>query len=913
MATNFNWEEDELPKVQAQNQANVVTNFNWEEDEVQPAATVESKSPWQKFEDFAKPSKETIQERRDTAKGYAGEIGAGLVRASAGLEWLGAAAVETVYDAGRIIGREGYKAVTDTPEYEMDQWKQTDYLTSNIKKAEKELTDKLLPEDRDSAGRVMGRIAEYAAPTAGMTRLFINQGKKIAANPKLLANSGLKRKFQESMVAASKSPKAAQSFEQGISAVMATVGQTAEELGVSKGWQVPIELVTGILTGTVANRASSIGGWIEKNSPSSLRQLGKNKAAEYLQSIEKSDPEFMVKLQRGLDLQEKTGVKMNVAQLTDNPELRMAVKELELLEAGGSTRLQSALAGQVKKIKEIAPRDTPAQEAGMEALETERAITVSNLEQQATKAIDDVVDQVDKVAPLDKVTMGETGQTMLTSAREASDAKINMLYSQVGNPTLQIDEIVKSVKQAKSSPLKDDAYMREFDAEIKQLLEANILDKGKKRGMSELMTGKIKPPEMSLSGIRSIESRIKEKIRIANAAGESNKARLLGKVLNGIFNQYKKTTGLSSLETSNLRKAAEASKKQHDIFNQGENLLTSKVDVQGMDKVTSEGFVRVYIKANSDSSVARTEEAIDNFYNAYGNMPEAKAWMTNSFGSLLKESFPDIANANPKQVQSFIAKHSRFLKKAGIDDKFSNVRKAVEEARIADSAKKLDSSEFMSSALGKFLNSDDPVKMIANAVGTKSFNKIISSANNIKNKSRREYILRGIRESVWDGTLSKMSTAERISGEQMLSTGNLRKALDNPEYAKSLEQALGKEHTKNLSSMMDVIDRISLDVSQTAGLPTTHVDENLVEKLMTGLRAAAHGFVRPDLIAVQMGMRGMKAITVKESHKILKEALNNPDFAKELLKLNTTKEGKIALKTMFTPLASSAIEKTSDE
>ncbi len=934
-ASGVNWNMYEaqeqaapVPVTSASAEEKTVSGIDWGRHEAMSQAQtvqpqVEEKSLLDRAKEFALPSEDVIEERREGVKGIAGEVAGGLIRASAGVEWLIGAGVETVYDAGRIVGREAYKAVTDTPEHEMEQWEETDYITKNIKQAEKELLEKVTPEDRTAVGKVVGRVAEYAAPTAAMTRIFVNQGKKLSQNPKLLAESGIKRKFQDSMIAASKDPLAANKMEQGISAVMATTGQIAEEAGVSKGWQIPIELVTGIITGTVANNAKSILNWINKNTPSSLRQVGKEKAAEYLQKVAKEDPDFMVKLNRGLELQEQTGVKMDLAQLSDNPELRMAAQELELLQPGGSTKLNTVLAEQTKKIKKIAPRDIEAQESGFTALEAERASTVAKLEKTAQQTVDDVIDEIDRVAPLDKITAGETGQAMLDTARDAAETQVNKLYSRVGNPVLGTDEIAKAVSAAKKSPLKNDPYMHELDAEMKSVIEGTVLGKQGER-IIEAPVKKIRlrgegkaPKEITLEQSRLLESRLKERIRIANAGGERNKARVLNKILSGIFKQYETAKGVGAKEISKLREAAAASKRYHEIFNQGEVLLASKIDIQGMDKITSEGFVRNFIKVNSDSKLARTEEAVENFYNAYGNMPEAKNWMSNSFGALLKEQFPDIANANPRQIQNFISKHSKFLKKAGIENRFNTARKAISESQDASMALTMDAKEFKVSTIGKFLNSDDPVKFIGDAIGTKKIDRVLNDVSKIKNKTRREYIERGIKEMAWDSVLGKMATTKRVSEETLLNTSSLRQALDNSRYTASLERAIGKRHVKDLSDMLDLIDRVSFDVGKTAGLPKTHVDEKLVEKLMTGLRAAAHGFVRPDLIAAQMGVRGFKAITVKESHRVLREAMQNPVFAKELLKLNATPEGKAIVKTLFSPIiavgASKAAEIRSDE
>ena len=94
MTSGVNWSEFETPQ---QNQMSA-SGVNWGEFET------------------AEPVQEVQQpkevDRIEKLNQYGQEAAGGLVRASAGLEWLGGAALETVYDAGRIIGREGYKAVT---------------------------------------------------------------------------------------------------------------------------------------------------------------------------------------------------------------------------------------------------------------------------------------------------------------------------------------------------------------------------------------------------------------------------------------------------------------------------------------------------------------------------------------------------------------------------------------------------------------------------------------------------------------------------------------------------------------------------------------------------------------------------------------------------------------------------------
>jgi hypothetical protein len=251
---------------------------------------------------------------------------------------------------------------------------------------------------------------------------------------------------------------------------------------------------------------------------------------------------------------------------------------------------------------------------------------------------------------------------------------------------------------------------------------------------------------------------------------------------------------------------------------------------------------------------------------------------------------------------NFINSHSRFLKHSGIDGDYKTLKKAINQAKSAQDNVVLNQNEFNRSILGKALNSDDPHSYIKNAIGSNKIDELMSSVNSIKDSGRREIVKRGVREMAWEAVMDKLATTNRVGDQIALNTGSVRKALESPRYRKSLEKVLGKYHMKNLDTVLDTVDRIKRDSTKTGGIPTEVVDKDLTEKLMTGLRAAAHGFVRPDLIAAQMAKRGFRVYTLNESKRILKEALENPKFAHELMSMSKKPEGREIIKTLFSPM-----------
>ena len=841
---------------------------------------------------------------------------AGIYKSSGDFERLLAAGVETVYDTGRMIGREAYKLGTGTHESDMEAFELTNFLTSNLEEETKKGVE-YINKDPGPAGRYSQHIGEYALITQAVTRQFLKKGAELLKDPSKVSSNFIKKPFEKSMMAAAKDPNAAIKLEQGISAMVASAGQTAKELGIEETGQFVTEIVTGIVSGQLINTGKSILNYAAKKIPGSAERIGKIQAAEYLQEVFKNDPDMVKKLERGLELQKETGIQMNLAELTNNPELKAALQLMEVHTAGTITGIEARLAEQTKKVKELFPAKPELKESAVKGIEDYRSETEIALEKSANKAVDDVIEQIDNAAPIDKETLGETGRYALEAAREGMQAEVNQLYKEVGNPNIPTNRIVEALKEARKSPLKNDNYMKELDAELVSTLETNLLGRIGQQQVIKApvkdikLTGKtdIIPNEMSLDGVRLIESRLKERIRIANAAGELNKSRLLNKILSSVFDQYKEVKGIEANQIANLRKASAASKRLHEIFDQGEVLLASRIDVKGMERITTEGFVRNFIKPNTDSKLARTNEAVDGFYNAYGDMPEARQWFSNAFGSLLKEEIARHGERlNPKAIQQFINRHSAFLKRARIEGEFDSIVKAIKQANLADDAKVLDYKEFQKTVMSKFIGSDDPIEFVTNAAMSGRLDKLMNEVSNIPIAKRRETVEKGIKEALWEGIKRRMTTTKTASGDEiLLDTGTVRKMLDDINYGKQLKTGLGETHYSSLKKLIDIVDRISPNTTKTAGLPKEHIDEKLVEKLMTGLRAAAHGFVRPDLIAAQMTMRGYKAITTKHAHNILKEAMSNPEFAKELLKLSTNIVGKDIVKTMLSPVASSVI------
>ena len=889
------------------------------------------------------------------------EVYGGLIKGAGGLSELAAKGVETMYDSGRAVAEIGMRmgGKTDLPPFE-----KTNYLSDNLRKATEEMTTGRSPigvnlppdEQRSFDEKVVGLAAEYAGATAALTRQGIEAGAKLLKDPTKIS-TGIKGYFQKAQMAAAQNPAAQKLLEQQYSALVATVGTVAKEMGASPNEQLVAEIVTGLASGTIVNKSGDIASYIK--SKSSPKAAAKKEVAGYLQSIEAADPDLLSKVARGEELAAKTGIKMDFAELANNPELKAAKKILEVVNSGSSTKSDMLLKEQTKAIDAAFPRRSDTQIAAVNEVQGYRTGVENDLTKRSRNAVESIIQAVDSVAPADRIGAGIKGKEMLEAAKKVSKDNVDALYASVGNPTLPINFVKNSISEASKSALKGNEFMGLLDAHTKALIKKNFTDQ----------------KSITLTGLRDFQSHLGQQISDATLAGNAQKVRIYSIMFSGVEKQLDSITGDNlvnkiikakdldpslnkdlplifrtnidpnltikgaddifdpeALKNQNLitdkmvgvnqklerakvdkieaLKIAKAAAKAHyDIYNQGENMLALKTGLQNMDKISPNDFIQVYIKPNGLSKTAQIEDAVGNFYSSIGKTPEAKQYLSNAFGVLLKEQMQ--SNSSPKAVSSFLSKYSRFINAAGIGDRFATVERAVKQADAANAVMEFDKANFAKSALSGFIKADDPVKAVMGAVEGKTIGKLMEDVSRLPNKARRDVIDRGIKDALWEGLYNKTITTQHVDGVMILNTSNVRQILSKNGAA--INNTFGKGHSERLTDLLDTIDRIGQNtaVTRAHGI-ADKPDEKLTQKLISGIVQASRGFVSPEFVTGQMSYRGIQSLSNKASREMLDKAIKEPELAKALLKLKATPEGKTILKNLFMSVGAPVVSEAND-
>ncbi|MDH5183626.1 MAG: hypothetical protein OEX12_07000, partial [Gammaproteobacteria bacterium] len=400
--------------------------------------------------------------------------------------------------------------------------------------------------------------------------------------------------------------------------------------------------------------------------------------------------------------------------------------------------------------------------------------------------------------------------------------------------------------------------------------------------------------ELSLGGVRELQSQLKQAMREAKAAGKDSLNRSLAIVLESTFDQLDSVKGLGAADVQAMKVANTEAKKHFERFDDARVLLLSRVDAQGLAKTAPEDIIRKVVRPNTATESTRSVEA---FFNAVNDPKQARDYLANAFSLILKGSTQTGEALNTKAIQLTLRKYSEFLKTAGLTEMFKDPAKIAKKLDFARRDLSQTISDFSKSELGKFAGTDDVVGFAMSYLNGGKAQKFVMEME----KQGHHAAARGFREALWNGLVRTTETgAPTISGGTSLTPNKLRLILD--QRKKDLIVALGSKEYARAKQLVNLIDRITPSKESPGAIAKIHVDTKLTEKIMTGLRAAMHGFVRPDLILAQAGKRGFDAIKTSESKNVLMEALTNRDYFNEVVELSKTKQGREIVRMMFTPL-----------
>ena len=858
------------------------------------APVQEEKTPLEKTYEFLNETKKTTM----SVVNEAGE--AGVAAATGAIEGFGSM-LEFPAQAGEEIGTfmrrmQAFQAEvankalgTDIPKMpvgefnEMSQW--MGEFKNNIKSNIDELKQYLPDPTDDIEDRYIKTISNYSVQNSLISKALINKGARLlAASPK---NPNTWQKF---LMEGAKNPEKALQIEKNITYFTAAVGQTAEEMDASPTQRFVAELTASFGGGSFISAYKNLQHYLSKKFASGKKALSEEYAAKYLSDVVEHDPEFKKRLIEGNRLNDEYDMNMDVAQRSNNPELKSATHQLNTNESALTIREQSQLEDQTRRAKDAFRKDSTNIEVAQNKVQRDFDNKTEAMQKHVDFLEERAIAESQQVAKYDIEGAGEIARKLIHEAENVSRTNLDRLYGEIGSTFVGKELIRKGIIEGGKSSL-GSKWTGRLSPRLKQ--------------MFGIVTGKNKGA-FTINSVREFQSQLKSEIRAAREKRESGYreyVKSLGSVLDSTYKQLEKLE--ASTPVRRLKEANAAAKQHYDRFNTAEIEALTAVDLQGLYKVRSESILNKVVKNNSSGVAATTARK---FIAATNNPAVSRDFLANAFAVKLKREAMNGNVLDHKKVAALIKSHSDFLKEAGIIGRFKNTATLSKKLQFAMDDMKKTVKDYSRDSLVKFASTDDPVKYVMQQISNKKAPSIIARLK----REGDEVTLRGFREAAWEGMMdSAISSKATMSSETTLTVSNIRKTMDLRK--KELIAVLGDTHYKKLNNFIKVIDRITPATGTARGAASDKLDHEIYAKLMTGLRAAAHGFVRPDLIFAQAGMRSLSYARIHGGQEAIRQALVDEDYLNHLLKLNKTREGRQMVQRMFSSLVPIATQSEESE
>lgn len=829
-------------------------------------------------------------------------LAAGGFDATAGLVELATAGAENIYDLGSFLTREAGNYLQDEPVFQ-EPIERTTRFSDKVREQKEAVTDFIRADDQGVAGRYSERIGEWGVPTGIATKAGIAYGQKIIeAGTK---NPGFLKKM---FISVAENPKLSYKLEQEVSAAMAIVSQYADDQKWDQWKKTLGELATGLSYGgakNIAKRLYGYGSGLVKKEASTAHKM----AQDYLYTQDQAmGGKLVEKIDEGKKLATEYDIPIeDTAHLSGNEELKEA---LRVLQGAGSTSERTRIASQTAALRAHKAKSPEDIGIGIAEARTAQEKTIRASEKALAKTKQAAEREVTLVTATNTPTeVGTTSRIVLDTSEEVANRGVKDLYGKVGWDTPTGNAIIaQGIRDAKKTKLPGNEWRGELDAHLRKIfdrLQGRTGEQPKTYGTKKpfkLGQAELKLPELTLASVHELQGLLKDSMREAKTAGKKQLHRTLSKVLTSTYDELDNVGGISAMKLSYLKAANAKAKDVADRFRDARVNVLTRVDAQGETRLPDEDVVNQLVRANSAQG---RETVVDSFMDAVEDQKLSMQILDKAFKAKLANMPGLIKNGviDTKAVDRHIARHSDFLKKTGLQKKYKDPSlktKVYEETlRVHDELVKREGQN----AVAKWFDADDPVDYVIKEVVAGRGKKLMASAKGNKK------IMRGIRESLWQGlmrrTVSGTGTAESTA---TYSANTVRKLLDDDITRKNITEVLGGKHTHNLDGLIKVMDRINLKGAKTQHDVFKQMSDKLVEQYMTGLRAAAHGFVRPDIIILQGAFRLRKNATLQQSKAILKDALENPEMAAKLLAMSRSRQGEAIVSHIFAPYINTMVE-----
>ena len=709
-----------------------------------------------------------------------------------------------------------------------------------------------------------------------------------------------------------KRPIAALLTDVGISIPAGTGGYYGEKVGGETGEALGV--IAGSLAPVAATPVMSAAKLLAKGAGAAYRGLGIGKEAKAKRAAEifreHLSTESAGKLRSG-DIDTPTVGKYTTAELLNDKSLlelqsSVAARSPDARNVADLSRVgtNQALAGKLAELHpgEVGPtsyvrdRITSAAKAVQKRMEIAVARAQARINQLSSNSPIDVIEKIAR----------EEFDAVYKTARQGERS----VWSKVGDGTYKTDTIIQRAKEIvdETPRLSGEGGKPDVPLAIREIAGQDAVIHPETGAVVKEEVASILKGVETEKEIQALVSRIGQDVRIARSEGRLNTARMLGELRDSIFQKITPVSGGSA----ELDAARAYSRRLNEVFYHGPLGQLLQQNAKGGLKVAPELTLERMIGAGTKGKLGA--QSLRTAAGEYGGAEKVDAiiqeYLVAKFAS---KAFTGGA-FNPNAANSFVNSHNALELYPQLRGQMLDAAKAETLARSVSKSRQALIKRIENQSLAyKFLEGREPQAAINAILKSPHPIRDVRSLVTLAKKDPSGNTIKGLRSAFYEILNDRFG--KTVGGEYQLTPNNMKHFLDNSTHKELIKSVFGKDSLKLLNEVLKGASFKSR--SYRVSHPKLEMKSSAFEKLLEtgGTLGAIFGgamskvgmnYGGKGLVMSGIGRRGARGFlnTVanasrEDVYRILEEAINDPAFARELIKplnVSMSPKGQMSLR-----------------
>ncbi len=795
-------------------------------------------------------------------------------------------------------------------------------------------TGKDLKVDRNTLPRTQANLfagVDLAAAGLIPANIIIKSGKMVAGSlsPVQIRSLG---SFKSMLVDASRNPRRFLAIESALGGASGIGGEETVRFG-GEDARIVGELLTNfgaVLTARIFKSISNIF---------KLKAGSRKEAEETIGRFLSTEFDEDIRLEQALDEtleQQVPGARFTLEKGSQSPNLAAATKKLGIrgeealkMDADTVVAIEDYARKINPKVNTATGRRTPGEISDyQDAVIKETDGMIKRFSLRTEEILNNMSEKIfGSKSQLESNDIGDTFRTMLDREKTSMGNTIGRGYSMLGPLPIRPEDtkgLFKAMAKASFTQAKGTPIPPSVSSVISRLKKSfttagfkevtdETFDVALGRTVKTTRRVRADLAESNLLVLNEIQGDISQAIRTAVKEGDLKEARRLKILQAGTFSVIDSLAKRTDIDVSDvvlLKQVKRMRIEMGRLFENAEVERIFKKDKQGLYTTSPEDLMDVFIRSGKKAFASAKH-----YNQIFKDSPESRRLLRDSFSYRLRAfaTNPDTGQLDIKKIKRFQRKYSDAIKAHGLEDDFADITTAREFAEesidgIGDSTKRLNRTAFK-----MFADTGEPENFVDGLI--KNPDKLRRFSRGMDRDSSE---FAGFRDLVVDRILEGSNKGVKfgeslIGAEQKFDLNFLETVLADPKGI--LEDVIGSGHIKALQRLAFNIGR-SRTVTSSGAKSTDLANEipNIaVRNILASTRAMLRGFVRADFILFQAAFRTAEALASRKRVDILKLALTDIQFARDLVLMSRSAPLMGSLRSLFSPSTASVLKSTDEQ